>query len=160
MTADRLSDLEANLTMLYEQLAGQERAKICVEDSQKIRIQQQIEATWQEIRRFDREYVLTFAQQMKIKDLPEPIAETVTAELVDEIEVLAPLVQQDGVKALLLEILAELQRPDLPVAAKLKVVIPIIPTIVSYELEGDTESVLRRLFPSLVKLYRGLRPKK
>ncbi len=54
----------------------------------------------------------------------------------------------------------ELRKPDSPASAKLKVAIPIIPNVVSYELEGDTESVVRRLFPTFVKVYEALTPKK
>jgi len=156
MAGDRLADIQGFLTDLYEQLAGQEKAKIRAEDAQKGRIQQQIRDTWTEIRGYESEYVLTLSQQVKRAALPEPIAETVMGELVDELEVLAPIEQRDETKQLLLEILAELKKPGLPASAKLKVAIPIIPNVVSYELEGDTESVVRRLFPTFVKVYEAM----
>ncbi|NJN04950.1 MAG: hypothetical protein HC816_22160 [Leptolyngbyaceae cyanobacterium RM1_1_2] len=85
------------------------------------------------------------------------MAETVTAELVDELEILTPQERRDDVKVLLQKILAELQKPSASASAKLKVAIPLIPNVVSYELEEDTESVIRRLFPTFVKAYEGLR---
>lgn len=160
MAVDRLANIQGLLADLYEQLAGQERAKIRAEDAQKARIQQQIRDTWTEIRGYESEYVLTLSQQVKRQDLPEPIAEVVMGELVDELEVLAPLEKRDETKQLLLEILAELKKPGVPASAKLKVAIPIIPNVVSYELEGDTESVVRRLFPTFVKVYEAIAPKK
>lgn len=96
------------------------------------------------------------AQQFRRQDLPESIAETVVGELVDEIENL-PQVQNNELKALLQQILVELKKPEAPAAAKLKVAIPIIPGVVTYELEGDTKGILQRLFPTLVKAYQGLR---
>ncbi|MBD2055313.1 hypothetical protein H6F88_04615 [Oculatella sp. FACHB-28] len=157
MAFDRLADVQANLTTLYKQLAGEERAFLLAEEAEKVRIQQKIDLTWQRIREFEREYAITLSQQIKRHELPEPVAETVTAELVDELEILTPLQRQDDIKALLQQILEELQKPDTPASAKLKVAIPLIPNVVSYELEGDTESVVRRLFPTFVKAYEGLR---
>ena len=63
-------------------------------------------------------------------------------------------------KTLLDEILVELRKEDTPASAKLKIAIPLIPNIVTYELEGDTETVIRRLFPTFVKVYEALTPKK
>jgi hypothetical protein len=157
MVWDRLADIQAALKDLYEQLAGQERGLRQAEESQKARIRQQIRSTWDEIRQCDREYVLTLSQQVQRQELPEALAETVTAEIVDAVEILQPLQSRDEVKALLQQILTELQKPDSPASAKLKVTFPIIPNVVSYELEGDTESVVRRLFPTFVKVYEGLK---
>ena len=154
---DRLADVQNNLNMLYEQLSGKEKALLLAEESEKTRIEQQIRLTWERIHHYEHEYTRTLSQQVKRQALPETVAETVTAELVDEIEVLTPLQQGDNVKTLLQQILQELQKPDSPASAKLKVAIPLIPNVVSYELEGDTESVVRRLFPTFVKMYEGLR---
>jgi hypothetical protein len=104
----------------------------------------------------EQEYVQVLAQQFRRQDLPESIAETVVGELVDEIENL-PQVQNNELKALLQQILVELKKPEAPAAAKLKVAIPIVPGVVTYELEGDTKGILQRLFPTLVKAYQGLR---
>lgn len=154
---DRLADVQANLTTLYEQLAGKEQALLLAEEAEKTRIQQQIRLTWKRIRDYEREYALTLSQQMKRQTLAEPIAETITAELVDELEIAAPLERRDEIKELLQQILGELQKPETPASAKLKVAIPLIPNAVSYELEGDTASVLRQLFPTFVKAYEALR---
>ena len=158
--SDRLSTIQGLLADLYEQLAGQEKAKVRTEDAQKVRIQQQIRDSWTEIRGYESEYVLTLSQQVKRQDLPEPIAAVVTGEILDAVEILAPLAKRDEVKALLDEILVELRKPDVPASAKLKIAIPIIPNVMTYELEGDTETVVRRLFPTFVKVYEALTPKK
>lgn len=157
MAFDRLADIQANLTTFYEQLAGEERAFALAEEAQKTRIQQQIRLTWQRIRACEREYAITLSQQIKRQALPEPIATEITTDLVEELEIWAPQEQRDQIQELLQQILAELRKPDTPASAKLKVAIPLIPNLVSYELEGDTESVVRRLFPTFVKAYEGLR---
>jgi AcrR family transcriptional regulator len=160
MTFDRLADVQGILTGLYEQLAGEENAWLLAEEAEKARIKQKIRLTWQRIREYDREYAQQLSQQVKRQDVPEPVAEVVVAELADAIEILEPSASRDEVREMLREILTELRRPDTPAAAKLKVVIPIIPNLVSYELEGDTESVVRRLFPTFVKVYEAISPKK
>ena len=58
---------------------------------------------------------------------------------------------------MLQEILTELRKPGTPAAAKLKVAIPLVPGFVEIEFEGDTESVVRRLFPTFVKAYKGMK---
>ncbi|PSN12588.1 hypothetical protein C7293_19520 [filamentous cyanobacterium CCT1] len=157
MAFDRLADVQANLTTLYEQLAGKEQAFLLAEEAEKVRIQQQIRLTWQRIHKFEHEYATTLGQQVKRQALQESQAEIIIAELVDEIEILTPLQKNDDVKVLLQQILQELQKPELPASAKLKVAIPIIPQVVSYEIEGDTEGVLRQLFPTFVKVYDNLK---
>ena len=129
MTIDRLAAVHEALTELYEQLAGQERGLRQAEESQKARIRQQIRSTWQEIRECEAEYALRLGQQVKREEVPEAIAEVVVAELVDEIEVLEPTSRNDEVRGMLQRILAELQKPDSPASAKLKVAIPIIPNV-------------------------------
>lgn len=160
MTSDRLSAVEANLKAWYKQLEGQEEALRLAEYSQRERIRQQIQLTWKDIRQCEQEYAARLSQQVKRQEMPEATAEIVVAELVDEVELLQTTVQQDEVKVLMAQILTELQKPSSPASAKLKVVIPLIPNIVSYELEGDTESVVRRLFPTFVKVYEAIAPKK
>jgi hypothetical protein len=112
----------------------------------------------QEIVEVEREYAQRLAQQIKRSDdLPEPIALTIVGELVDELELIQP--KTDEMRSMLQEILVELQKPGVPAAAKLKVAIPLVPGFVAIELEGDAESVIRRLFPRFVKAYENLKKK-
>jgi hypothetical protein len=154
---DRIPAIQSALKDLYEQLEGEEEALRLAPKTDKVRIKQMIRSTWKDIRQYEQEYSATLSQQVKRQDLPESVAEVVVAEIVDVVKVLEPLEQRDEVKGLLVQILAELQKPGVPASAKLKVAIPIIPSLVSYELEGDTEMVVRRLFPTFVKVYEGLR---
>jgi hypothetical protein len=160
MTFDRLFDVEAALRDLYEQLAGQEQGWRLAEEAEKVRIKQKISLTWNEIRKSEQEYATCLSQQVKRQDVPEATAEIVVAELVDEMELLQPRVQREEERVLLQQILAELKKPSSPASAKLKVAIPLIPNLVTYELEGDTESVVRSLFPTFVKVYEAIAPKK
>ncbi|MGD2181138.1 GUN4 domain-containing protein [Lusitaniella coriacea] len=157
MSNNRLSSLQFNLNNLYEQLAGEEKALILEEEANKIRIQQKIRKTKERIQNFEQEYILLLSKQVEKDGLSEPIAEEVTADLIDEFDVIYTLEKRQEIKSLLVQILAELQKPDKPASAKLRVALPIIPSIVSYNLEGDTGSIVRRLFPTFVKAYKGLK---
>jgi hypothetical protein len=160
MNFDNTAGSEENLELLYKQLDQQKRAKILAEFADKARIEQIIQETKKEIRTYEQEYVQELAQRLKWQELPESIAEIVVGELVDEIEILQPQVQNDELKALLHQILVDLRKPETSAAAKLKVTIPIVPGFVAYELESNTKGLLERLFPPLIKLCQGLRGEK
>jgi hypothetical protein len=154
--SDRISQLQTQLKMLYDQLDGLEMAKVTSRDEDKVMLQQRIDFKWKEIREKDVDYVRSLAQQVKKQDLPEPIALTIVGELVDELELIQP--KTDEMRSMLQEILVELRKPGVPAAAKLKVAIPVF-LFTSIELEGDAERVVRRLFPTFVKAYENLKKK-
>ena len=153
--SDRTSQLQTQLKMLYDQLDGLEMAKVTSRDEDKVMLQQRIDLKWKEIREKDGDYVRSLAQQVKKQDLPEPIAIEIVGELVGELELIQP--KTDEMRSMLQQILAELQKPGIPAAAKLKVAIPLVPGFVAIELEGDAESVVRRLFPTFVRAYEGMK---
>ena len=153
--SDRTSQLQTQLKMLYDQLDGLEMAKVTSRDEDKVMLQQRIDLKWKEIREKDGDYVRSLAQQVKKQDLPEPIAIEIVGELVDELVLIQP--KTDEMRLMLQQILTELQKPGVPAAAKLKVAIPLMPGFVAIELEGDAESVVRRLFPTFVRAYEEMK---
>ena len=153
--SDRTSQLQTQLKMLYDQLDGFEMAKVTSRDEDKVMLQQRIDLKWKEIREKDGDYVRSLAQQVKKQDLPEPIAIEIVGELVYELVLIQP--KTDEMQSMLQQILEELQKPGVPAAAKLKVAIPLVPGFVAIELEGDAESVVRRLFPTFVRAYEGMK---
>ena len=156
MSIDRIFDLQERLDRQYSLLKQKEFALDTEAQVTKGEVRLLIKQLKQEIVEVEKEYAQRLAQQIKRSgDLPEPIAETVVGELVDELEMMQP--KTDEMRSMLQEILTELRKPGTPAAAKLKVAIPIIPNILTYEIEGDTESVVRRLFPTFVKVYEGVR---
>jgi F0F1-type ATP synthase gamma subunit len=150
--SNRVSDLQERLERLYQLLKGLELAKDEAEAADKSRIQLKIDSQWKEIRSVEREYIQYFAQQVNKHTWPEDLAEIIVGELVDEIEVVQPIVKTNEVKKLLQEVLDELRKPEKLAAAKLKMAVPIIPGIAEIEFEGDAERVIRRLFPTFCKL--------
>lgn len=155
--ADRISDLQERLGRLYKLLKGLELAKDEAETAEKDRIQLKIDGQWKEIGSVQREYTIALSQQVMRSELPDAVAEPIVAEFVDEFQLMEPIAQTEELRSMLRDILAKLNEPGTPAAAKLKVAIPIIPNVVSYELEGDTESVLRRLFPTFVKVSDAIK---
>ena len=157
--SDRISDLQERLDRLYKLLKGKELAKDEAETAEKARIQLKIDGQWKEIRTVEQQYAIALSQQIKRSDdLPEPIAETIVGELVDELELIQP--KTDEMRSMLQEILAELRKPGVPAAAKLKLAIPLVPGFIAIELEGDAESVVRRLFPTFVRAYEEIKSSK
>ena len=160
MSIDRISDLQDRLERQYSLLKQKEFALDTEPQVTKGEVRLLIKQLKQEIMEVEREYAQRLVQQVKREDLPEEIAQTVVGELVDELEMMQPIAKTDEMRSMLQEILTELQKPGTPAAAKLKVAIPLVPGFVAIELEGDTESVMRRLFPTFMKAYEGMKAKK
>jgi uncharacterized protein (DUF342 family) len=155
MSTDRLSHLQNLIQGYYEQLEGKENTLLTIAGEERVRIEQQIRNLKKEIAKVEREYWVYWGikggTQLEITDAD---AEVINAEIVAEVQMLAfdPSVQQhqELVKRLD-DIKAELNKPA-PAAEKLKATIPIIPGFLSYEMELDTEGLLRRIFPMFAKL--------
>jgi ribosomal protein L29 len=160
MTIDRLAHLQAEIEGYYEQLAGKESALRTIEESEKVRIEQQIRKVKQDLAKIQGEYWLLFKSQTARLDISDADADIVTAEIIQEVEILAyqPKVQSNAeLVKLLTEIKAELTKPEIPGSGKLKAAIPLLPGFLSYELELDTAGLLRRLFPTFSKLAGKLK---
>jgi hypothetical protein len=160
MTIDRLSHLQTEIEGYYEQLAGKESALRTIEESEKVRIDQQIRKVKQDIAKIQGEYWLLMKSQTARLDISDADADIVTAEIMQEVEILAyqPTVQNNAeLVKLLTEIKSELTKPEIPGSGKLKAAIPLLPGFLSYEMELDTEGLLRRIFPTFSKLAGKLK---
>ncbi len=160
MATDRLLHLQTEIKRYYEQLAGKESALTTIENAEKKRIEQQICEVKQYIAKFESEYWLLVKSQTAQLDITEAEADIVTAKIIQEVEILEyqPTVQSNiELVKLLTEIKAELTKPEIPGSGKLKAAIPLLPGFLSYELELDTEGLLRRLFPTFSRLAEKLK---
>jgi Effector-associated domain 1 len=108
------------------------------------------------VRVYEKEYWEQLAQKANFYEPEELEAKTaileVHAEVVRVIES-QPNVNDELMK-LLLEIRDKLNEPGQLAAGKAKLALPLIPGIVSYEVELDTESALRRVFQPIKRLYK------
>jgi hypothetical protein len=160
MTPDRLSHLQAEIEGYYEQLAGKESALRTIEPAEKVRIEQQIRSVKQDIAKIQAEYWVLLKSQTARLEITDADAEIMTAEIIQEVEILQyqPIVQSNAeLVKLLTEIKTELTKPGIPGSGKLKAAIPLLPGFLSYEMELDTEGLLRRLFPTFSQLVGKLK---
>lgn len=151
MISDRLSHLQSEVQSYYKQLAGREKAKRLARFEDKELLQQQIDELKKELSSVERDYWLRWRTEIAGLTIPEVDAEIVASELVGEVESLEiePAVQSNAeLMKVLQEIKAELSKPGIPAAGKLKAAIPLLPGVISYEMELDTEGLLRRVFPT------------
>ncbi len=162
MPINRLSDMEENLEDLQEQLGGKQKALNLAAQEEKIRIKQQIRELRKEIREQEEEYWQVLAQQTKTADIPEPEAEIIVAEIVEEVgQIEVQRQYSDEVLQILQQIRDRLNQPEPTAAAKLKGVISSIPPFVgiSYEAELDTENFLQQHFPTFREWVKVLAKK-
>ena len=151
MISKRLSHLQSEVQKYEELLAGKEKAKRLAEEAEKVRIQQGIDELKKELRKVERDYWLHWRAEIAGLTIPEADAEIVESQLRQEVEFLEiePAVQSNAeLMKVLQEIKAELSKPGIPAAGKLKAAIPLLPGLISYEMELDTEGLLRRVFPT------------
>jgi DNA repair exonuclease SbcCD ATPase subunit len=160
MSIERLSQLEHNLKLLQEQLAGLEESKTLSRLEDKVLLEQRIKKLKQEIRPVEEEYWQTAARSANQLSIPEAEAEIAVGEIVEavtQLELYPVAAYPDEMLQLLREIRDKLNAPGAPAAAKLKGAISSIPPFVnlSYEAELDTENFFRTHFPTFTKLIRG-----
>ena len=107
MSIDRIFDLQERLDRQYSLLKQKEFALDTEAQVTKGEVRLLIKQLKQEIVEVEKEYAQRLAQQIKrSEDLPEPIAETVVGELVDELEMMQPIAKTDEMRSMLQEILA------------------------------------------------------
>lgn len=160
MVSDRLFHLQSEVKGYYEQLAGKETAKRLAEEAEKVRIQQQIDKLKKELGGFERQYWTRWRMEIAGLTMPEADAEALTTGMLQEVEILEfePQVQGNAeLMRVLQEIKAELSKPGTPAAGKLKAAIPLLPGVISYEMELDTEGLLRRVFPTFCQVADQLK---
>ena len=160
MSIERLRQLESNLALLREQLAGLEKAKTLSPLEDKVRLGQRIEELRQEIRPIELEYWQTAANSAAQLEIPEAEAEVAIGEMVEavtQLEVHPIPSYSPEILQLLREIRDKLNAPGSPAAAKLKGVISSVPPFIglSYEAELDTENFFRTYFPTFTRLIKG-----
>jgi hypothetical protein len=149
MSTDRLYQLDENLSLLREQLAGLEKAKTLSPMEEKVRLEQRIRELKQEIQAVEQDYWQTVARSAQQWEIPEAEAEVVVGEIVEAVRQIEAHPAPDY-SAEMLQILRQirdkLNAPGSPAAAKLKGVISSIPLIWS--------GTLRRRWRQWLELYR------
>lgn len=152
----RLGDLKDILGLLYEKLGEFEKelvinANTPVKFELKQRIKREI---LPDIRKYEREYWELCPQETIIISDEEAETQLVKVEeAVTSIEQIPSSIYPLELVSLLQEIRDKLDE-DKAASAKLKIVIPLIPAIASYELEMETEELMYRVWKKLKRIVR------
>ncbi|GET37905.1 hypothetical protein [Microseira wollei] len=156
--SQRLDALEEILEILYEKLGEFQRALIVLASEEaKFELKQKIKRDIApDIRKYEKEYwqILDWnaRENFVVSDVEAEKAIVDVVEAVKPIENIPPERYPDPEKLnrLLEELHKIINDPEKTAQAKLKVALPIIPLLASYELEMDTESFL-------VNVWRGIK---
>ena len=132
MSSDRLRQVERNLNRLRQQLAGKEDTLTTIAPEERVRIKLQIADLKAEMEPFEKEYWQILADESATVTTPEPEAEVIVAEIVEQAGQLQTSQQYpDEVLEWLQRIHAEVSKPGTPAAAKLKGALSLIPPFVN-----------------------------
>ena len=116
-----------------------------------------LEIEYEKLSDFQSEYGEILFKSSDASLVPQNEAEETLAEIVqvvEHIEVLPAETYPSEMLELLREIKQKLDEPGKTAAAKLKVALPIIPMLASYELEMDTEATFIRVWQRIKSLFK------
>lgn len=155
----RLADLEKTLDVEYKRL-GFFQLKI----SEGVSADQEFYYTHQinnyimpRIRKYEEEkYWWRLAAEARSCEVAEADASQAIVKVVQEVELIQsqPNKYPNELMDKLQEIFDKLNEPQTPAAAKLKAALPLIPGILFYEVELDTEISLTRVFDRIKKVLK------
>ncbi len=160
ISRQRLTSLEDILEILYEKL-GEFQKELVVTASTpaktelKMRIKREI---LPDIRKYELEYGELLYQESNTYLISDVQAENALMRVTEAVERLEIQRSTNNYPSemlrLLTEIRTKLDEPGKTASAKLKVALPIIPAIASYELEMDTEAVMVRSWQQVKSLFK------
>lgn len=154
----RIRDLEELLEIEYAKVNDfQKELAITASAAAKFELRQRLKRdVLPDIRKHEVEYAELLAESTNVASVPAEQAEATTAELAHAVEYVKSLPdpnRPEEITRLLADIRRKLDDPGKVAAAKLKVTLPIIPLIVSYEMEMDTEGVLASVWRRMKSLF-------
>jgi hypothetical protein len=154
----RLASLEKTLKLRYEALNKAEEDLAMTTDTFEVtRIEQRIrERVLPKIRKYEREYWDILAAEAPSCEVAEVDASQAIVKVVQEVELIQSQPNKYPYELMdkLQEILDKLNERDTAAAAKLKAALHLVPGIISYEVELDTEILLKRVFDRMKKLFK------
>lgn len=155
--SQRLAHLENHLQLLYEKLGEFETELIINANAPaKFELKQRIKREiLPKIRQYEVEYWELYPQEAILISNEEAASQLLKVEqAVGAIERIPQAEYPPELIPLLQEIRAKLDEGDKAASAKLKIALPLIPAIVSYELEMDTEGFMYKAWKSIKAMVR------
>lgn len=153
----RLQDLQEILDLLYSQL-GEYQKELIVNANPDIQFQlkQRIKKKiLPQMRQYEREYWEIYpTENIKISNEEAESQLTQIEQALDLIESIEPNKFPQELISLLKDIRTKLEESDKAASAKLKLALPLIPAIASYELEMDTEEFMYKVWQSIKKILK------
>jgi hypothetical protein len=151
----RLTNLEELLEMDYEKLFKNQKAlSISASPNMHNEAEQTIKREiMPRIREHEAEYWSLLRQFANASEIAEPEAQIAIATIVQDAETIQAKPMPDQVLQKLQEILDKLNEPGTAASAKAKFAVNVVPGVLAYEFELDTESALRRVFHPLKQLF-------
>ncbi len=161
MSNKRLNQLESDIELLHDQIAGKRRTLVTIAPEEQIRIEQQIVELRKKLRNFEQEKWELIAAMAPDIAIANDEAEIILAKIVTESEAIAanpPNGTTEEILAHLQKILDKLNELDTTAAAKLKGAISMFPPFLSLYIEGefDTEATIRSYFPTFSRWVKGV----
>ncbi len=161
--SQRLADLEESIETNYQKLAKfQKRLDRTASVREEFDIEGDIPKIRKVIRNYDAEYWALLAQETRSYAVEENDASSAIVEV--QAQVVQVIESQPNLNEELMQklqaIIDKLNKPETPVAAKAMLVLPLIPGILSYEVELDTEKSLRMAFDPIKNLCKKALKKK
>ena len=151
----RLADLEDLLELQYEKLGEFEKdLALNASTPAKFELKQRIKREiLPDIRRYEQEYWELYPMEDFVIPEDEAASQLVqVGQAVTSLEQVSSAQYPPEMFALLQEIRARLDGLERSASAKLKVAIPLIPAIASYELEMDTEGLMYKAWRKLKRV--------
>jgi hypothetical protein len=153
MSAQEIAQLEEDIRLLREQMAGKRRTLVMIAPEEQVRIEQQINELRKKIRNFEQQKWDLIAEMARDAIIADDEADVIVAEIVTTEGAIAANPPDDAsveVLALLQKILTKINEQDKTAAAKLKGAFSLLPPFVSltYEAELDTENTFKKYFPT------------
>ncbi len=161
--SQRLADLDELIETNYQKLAKfQKRLDRTASVREEFDIEGDIPKIRKVIRNYEAEYWALLAKETYSYAVEENEASSALLDV--EAQVVRVIESQPNLNGELMQklqaILNKLNEPETPIAAKAMLTLPLIPGILSYEVELDTENSLKRAFDPIKKLYKRALEKK
>lgn len=160
LAKERLARLEETLEIDYEKLDEYEKELVLSSaPTQKFELKQRIKRdVLPSIHRHEAEYLDLLNQEAGAFDIPEQQAGQAIAEITPHVAKITTSGNNNyppEVLEILREILIILNESERSPGAKLKATLPILPPIVSYEVEIDTEPSLRKIYQTITRPFKS-----
>lgn len=160
----RLVDLEELLKTNYQKLTKfQNRLDRTASVREEFDIEGDIPKIRKAIRDYEAEYWEVLAQEARNCAVEEVEAQKAIVEVVHEIEIMENNPDANypaQLLNLLQQIRDNLNKPETPVEGKVKLVLNLLPGVITYEVELDTEKALRKVKEPIKRLFREAIEKK